>query len=108
MKKYLKEIIIVLIQTLIFYLLPVMTKMIDPLALVLTLLLYTFILSIIMGIISNKKLKYIYPVITVVIFIPSIFIYYNESALVHCLWYFIISTIGVIAGNTFYKLLKLK
>ena len=33
------------------------------------------------------------------LFIPSVFIYYNESALIHSLWYFISSGTGMIVGS---------
>lgn len=33
-----------------------------------------------------------------VLFIPSVFIYYNESALIHSIWYLVISSVGLLAG----------
>ena len=57
----------------------------------------TLINSIIIG--SSKfKYKFYYPLFAAIVFIPSIFVYYNESALVHSVWYLVVSLIGVIIG----------
>ena len=52
----------------------------------------------VLGCISKEKIKYLYPVIISILFIPSVFIYYNESALIHAVWYLVISCIGMIVG----------
>lgn len=98
MKKYLKEIIILLFQLFMFYIFPLFAGPTDAMGMVLIIIMVTFILSLIIGSISNSKLKYLYPILTSIIFIPSIFIYYNESALIHSLWYLFVSTIGLIIG----------
>lgn len=98
MKKYLKEIIILLIQLYMFYIFPLFAGPTDTMGMVFLIIASTFILSLILGIISKNKLKYLYPVITSLVFIPSIFIYYNESALIHSIWYLIDSFIGLIIG----------
>ena len=99
MKKYLKEIVILLIQLFMFYVFPVFMFLYEPIGTVMIILLITLILSTILNVISNNKVKYIYPLIISIIFIPSIFIYYNESALVHSVWYLVDGYIGVIIGN---------
>lgn len=58
----------------------------------------TFVLAIIMGSVSKKKAKYVYPLLVPVLFIPSVFIYYNESALIHSIWYLVISSVGLLIG----------
>lgn len=98
MKKYLKEIIIVLIQLFIFYIIPLFTKTSDTIGMVTLIILVTLLLSITLGTISNNKIKYAYPILVSLLFIPSIWIYYNESALIHSVWYLIISTIGLLIG----------
>ena len=98
MKKYLKEFIVLLMQIFMFYIFPLFAGPTDAMGMVLLIILTTFMLSIIIGLFSKVKLKYFYPVIISIIFIPSIFIYYNESALIHSLWYLIISVIGIIIG----------
>ncbi len=103
MKKYSKEIIL-LFQLLMFYIYPLFVGMDNPFGMVLMIVLITFILSIIAGRIIKEKIKYFYPIIISILFIPSVFIYYNESALVHSLWYLAISFIGIGLGTLLYKL----
>lgn len=104
MKKYLKEIVIFLLQVFIFYLLPQIAGNIGALGMVLTLLQTTFILSIIAGCILKNRIKYFYPIVVSILFIPTIWIYYNESAFVHSLWYLIVSSIGLFIGIIMHKL----
>lgn len=99
MKKYLKEIIILIIQLLVFYVFPLFAGPTDTMGMVFLIILSVFILGFILGIISNKKIKYLYPLIISILFIPSVFIYYNESALVHAIWYLVISIIGLLIGS---------
>ena len=106
MRNYSKEIIIILIQLLMFYLYPLLVGMNNPFGMVLMIVLITFILSTIIGIIIKGKIKYLYPTIISVLFIPSVFIYYNESALVHSLWYLFVSFIGIGLGTLTSKLKK--
>jgi len=98
MKKYVKEIVILTIQLFMFYIFPLFAGPTDAMGMVVLILLATFILSIIIGAISKEKLTYTYPLIISILFIPSVFIYYNESALVHTIWYFIDSLVGTIIG----------
>jgi hypothetical protein len=65
-----------------------------------------FILSIIIGSISKDKIKYCYPLFVAIIFLPTIFIYYNESALVHSIWYLVISIIGLVIGTIINLIIK--
>ena len=88
--------IILLLQILIFYLLPLIMP--DPFVLVFLLLLLTFILAILIGLKIKTKIKYLYPIIVAIIFLPSIFLYYNLSALIHSLWYLVIAYLGLING----------
>ena len=105
MKKYLKEIAILSIQLFIFYIFPLFIDLYGPIGMVLMLILTTFILSIIISIISKLKIKYLYPIACAILFIPSIFIYYNESALIHSMWYLFISSIGIFIGIIISKII---
>ena len=67
-------------------------------------ILATLLLSITIGSTSKEKVKYLYPIIVAILFIPSIFIYYNESALIHSIWYLVVSSIGLLVGTIIYKL----
>ena len=98
MKKYLKELIILFIQLFMFYIFPLFCGPTDVMGMVLLIIFSVFVLSIILSIISNSKIKYLYPIIIAILFIPSIFIYYNITALVHSLWYLVISSIGLGIG----------
>ena len=44
--------------------------------------------------------------VVLILFIPSVFIHYNESALVHAIWYFIDSLIGMMIGLVISKIKK--
>ena len=106
MKKYLKEIIVLLIQLFMFYIFPMFAGPTDVMGMVFLIWVSTIILGLIITLISNKKIKYLYPIIIAILFIPSVFIYYNESALVHSLWYLVSSSVGVLIGTIIYKLCK--
>ena len=99
MKKYIKELIILIIQLLIFYLLPLTAGPADTMGLIVLIILSTFILSLILGIISKEKIKYLYPIIISILFIPTVFIYYNDTALIYILWYLVDSYIGLLIGS---------
>ena len=103
MKRYLKEIIILIFQLFMFYISPLFAGPTDTMGMVLLIILTTLLLSIIIGSISKEKIKYLYPIIVAILFIPSIFIYYNESALIHSVWYLIVSSIGLLVGTIIYK-----
>ena len=98
MKRYLKELVILVIQLFMFYIFPIFMYLYEPIGTVILILLTTFILSIILSSISKSKIKYLYPLVISILFIPTIFIYYNESALVHAIWYFVVSTVGLLIG----------
>ena len=107
MKKYLKEIIIFSLQALIFYILPLFAGPTDIMGLVVLLIFSVFLSSLVLGVISKNIVKYLYPLATAIIFIPSVFIYYNSSALVHAVWYLVISIIGMALGTGIYYLSRL-
>ena len=104
MKRYSKEIVILLFQLFMFYISPLFAGPTDAMGMVFLIILATLLLSIIIGSISKEKIKYLYPIIVAILFIPSIFIYYNESALIHSIWYLVVSSIGLLVGTIIYKL----
>ncbi|MBR5227943.1 MAG: hypothetical protein IKV94_04825 [Clostridia bacterium] len=104
-----KEIIIILIQLFMFYIFPLFAGPTDAIGMVLLIIWMTFILSMLMGIISTKKTKYIYPLGVAILFIPSIFIYYNSSASIHAVWYLVVAYVGLGIGivlSLFFKKIK--
>ena len=108
MKRYIKEIIILLIQIFMFYIFPLFAGPTDTMGMVVLIIFTTTLLSLIIGSISKEKIKYLYPIVVSILFIPSVFIYYNESALVHALWYLVVSSIGLIIGTVIYMLTHTK
>lgn len=106
MSKFKKEYLILLMQLFMFYIFPMFAGPTDTIGMVVLIILATFILSLLLGVISKNKLKFFYPIIVALIFIPSIFIYYNTSATIHSIWYLVISTIGLLLGTILKKLIK--
>ena len=66
---------------------------------ILIMLLATFVLSALTGAALRGRIKYLYPAAVSALFVPSVFIYYNESALIHVLWYLVASFAGVLLGS---------
>jgi hypothetical protein len=95
MKKYWKELIIILLQMFMFYIFPLFAGPTDAMGMVVLIILATFVLSLVLGAVSGTRLKYLYPVAIAVLFVPSVFIYYNSSALVHATWYLVISGVSL-------------
>ena len=107
MKAYRKEIIIIIIQAFMHCIFPVFAGPGDEMGLVVLLLLSTFMLSLLMGCFSRNKLKFAYPIVPALLFLITIPIYYNASALIHAVWYFVLSVLGVLIGSLVLLLQKL-
>ena len=105
MKKYITEIWIFLIQLLMFYVSPLFAGPADGMGLVVLILLATMILSVVIGGISKNKIKYFYPAATAAVFLPSVFLYYNGTAFMHAIWYFVVSAVGMLVGMIIFKVL---
>lgn len=99
MKRYWKESILFLLQILLFYIFPLTAGPTDAMGMVFLMICGTLLLALLIGILSSSKLKFLYPIATAVIFIPSIPIYYNDSALIHALWYLVVASIGLCFGS---------
>ena len=108
MKRYLKEIVILLLELFMFYISPLFAGPADAMGMVLLIILATLLLSIIISSISKEKVKYLYPIIIAILFVPSVFIYYNESALIHSVWYLVVSAIGLLIGAIIHKLTHIR
>lgn len=106
MKYYRKELILLLIQLVMFYLFPMTAGPTDMMGMVVVLLFSTLILSVLMGILSEHKIKYAFPPVAALIFLPSVFIHYNTTALTQCMWYLIVSLIGLCIGCVIRAFLK--
>lgn len=108
LKEYIVEIIAFVIQMFMFYIFPLFAGPTDAMGMVLLILISTIVLSMIVSSISCKKIKYVYPIVVSILFIPSVFIYYNESALIHTIWYLVSGYIGCIIGTVIHKLMYRK
>lgn len=106
MKRYLKEIILLLIQLFMYYIFPLFAGPTDVMGMIVLIIFVTFLLGILMGLISENEVKVLWPVAVSIIFIPSVFIYYNETALIHALWYLVVSSAGLLLGIIIRKLFK--
>lgn len=105
MKKYFKEVLILAIQLFMFYIFPLFAGPTDAMGMVVLIIFSTLLLSLILGIFSKKKIKFLYPIVIALLFIPSVFIHYNESAMIHTVWYLVISSVGLIVGSVIHKLI---
>ncbi len=89
---------VILGQLLVFYCLPLLSRPLGAMGMVLVLLIITFLLSVKVGCSVHSKIKWSYPPFTAIVFIPSVFLYYNPSALIQSVWYLVISLLGVLFG----------
>lgn len=99
MKRFIRESLALMIQMFFFYIFPLFAGPTDVIAMVLIMLMATFVLSVVLGGLSGNRVKYLYPAAIALLFIPSVWIYYNESALIHAVWYFVIAETGILLGS---------
>lgn len=107
MRKYIKEFIILAMQLFMFYIFPLFAEPTDAMGMVFLIILATFLLSIIIGSCSNRKWKYLYPIAIAILFIPSVYLHYNDSAMIHSIWYLVVSMVGLLVGLLIRKLFKI-
>lgn len=86
-----------------FYLIPILIQDTGSgmFILLIVIPLITLITSIIYGL--RNIFDFIYPLIVAILFIPTLFIYYNISAWVYIIAYSLIALIGEILGKTLQK-----
>ena len=84
-----------------FYLLPFLIKDTGSgmLILLIGIPMICFMVSLIYGV--KNSFNWLFPLLTMLLFAPSIFIFYNESAAIYILAYGIISLIGNFLGKMF-------
>lgn len=63
-----------------------------------------FVTSIVFGV--KNSFRWIYPIIVALLFAPSIFIFYNETATPYIIAYGVIALAGNLIGKLFYKQAK--
>lgn len=99
MKNCWKWIIMLALQAALFYLFPLCAGPTDVIGMVVLMLCGTLLLSVVFGAVYRGGEKFAYPAAVSILFIPSIPIYYNMTALVHAVWYLVLAFAGVGAGS---------
>lgn len=99
MRRYLSLIIPAALQLIMFYIFPLFAGPTDAMGMVFIILLSSIVLGLAAGALSGSKLRVVYPVAVALLFIPSIPIHYNSSALIHSAWYFVLSAVGTLSGS---------
>ena len=98
MKKYLKELIIAGIELALIFLFPLI-PMGNKDAHIILIMALTLIVGIIGVAISNKKIKFLFPVFTTILVVPTMFMYYEPRVYGNIFWMFVFSLLAVIIGE---------
>ncbi len=98
MKKYLKEFVIAIIETALLFLFPLI-PMGNKDAHIILLLVLTLIVGIVGVAISDKKIKFLFPVLATVMVVPTMFMYYEPRVYGNIFWMFVFSLLAVIIGE---------
>ena len=98
MKKYLKELIIAGIEIAFLYLFPLI-PMGNKDAHIILLMVITLIVGIVGVAISNKKIKFLFPIFTTIMVVPTMFMYYEPRVYGNIFWMFVFSLLAVIIGE---------
>jgi len=80
--------------------LPLFAGPTDAMGMVVLIILGTFLLALVMGTICPPSVKWAFPAAAALLFIPSIPLYYNFSAMVHAVWYFVVAAAGLAVGSS--------
>ena len=104
MNKYIKEIVCLLFQLCMFYVFPLFAGPTDAMGMVFLILAATLLLSLLLGLLSDNGIKFLYPIAISVLFVPSVFVYYNESALIHAVWYLAVSSVSLSVGALIHRI----
>ena len=99
LKKHRLEAVLLLLQLFMFYIFPLFAGPTDAMGMVFLILLASLILGFLCGCLCKTKLKYLYPAAAAILFLPSVWIYYNSSALIHALWHFTAASAGMALGS---------
>lgn len=84
---------------LVLYIYPLIgIKFLNPMLTILGIVSEVMILSIAAGVFSEMKVKYFYPAVTGVLFIPTVWLYYNSSALFYAAACAVVSAAGLFLG----------
>lgn len=103
MEKFRRMLPYLIVMVLDFYLLPFLIK--DTGSGMIILLIGIPVICLTVSLIYGLKnsFNWLFPLFIMLLFAPSIFIFYNDSAAIYILAYGIISLIGNFAGSLFHK-----
>lgn len=103
MDKIKKNWIFYFIILIAFYLVPMLIKDTGSgmIILLVVIPLITFIASLMYGL--KNTFDFFYPLLVAILFIPTLFIYYNTSAWIYIIVYSMIAVIGELLGKTLQK-----
>ena len=104
MDKIKKGLIFIALQAVIFYVLPLFAGPTDIMGLVILQFGLTLVLSLIVGAFTQSQMKFVFPVIATVGFIPAIMLYMNYTAYIYLVIYAVITVGGVALGTGIRKL----
>lgn len=108
MRKFKKELILLALQVCMFYLFPLFAGPTDVMGMIVLILACTFAVGFFFGLLSRWEGKWAWPAAVSLLFLPTVPIYYNFTALVHAIWYLVISGLGLLLGVGIRKLFKMK
>lgn len=105
MKKIIKMSPYLIINFFVFYLSPLLIRDTGGgmFVLLMEIPVLCLIISLVYGI--KNRFDFWYPLLTTLLFLPTIFIFYNESALIYVVWYGMDAVIGSLLGGTIVKLI---
>ena len=98
MKGYRTEFIALALQAAAFFLLPLLFGALTPIGTVLLLVVLTALVALTVGMASDKRLRFLFPLAVALLFLPSVPVYYNPSAFVHAAWYFAVALFALMVG----------
>lgn len=101
---YAYDLLILALQLAVFYIVPTLGDAADIMGIMVLIIASTFILPVILGLISKSTFKYFYPAIVDLLFVPTIVLYYNYTAFIYLTWFAVTGYIGLFTGIIIKKL----
>lgn len=99
MKKYIKEVVLLILQAAAFYVGPLFLVISESKTPPFSLIIASMAISGIIGLLADKKIKLVFPLATAILFAPTVFIYYDQTSLIYILWVFLFTSIGMFMGS---------
>ena len=107
-RRYKWEGIILLLQAVVFYGIPLCLLDRDSIGTVLAMVVSTLLLAICLGLLSHSRLRWAYPLLCAVLYLPSVVLFYHQESSVYVIWYFLMSGLGLLMGSMVASFLEKK